>query len=446
MSAVEETQPVPIVAPQHTTAQETDATHTCSTPGCEKPAKMKCPTCLKYGHESYFCDDECFKANWSVHVKEHVDMKGQAEFVVPKIKYTGPLRPAYVTKQVKITDPKIQKPDYAETGIPVSERTAKAAQIAPVYTDEEVKGIRAACKLTREALDFACNLIRPGITTDEIDKKTHAFITERGGYPSPLNYHGFPKSLCTSINEVICHGIPDMRPLEEGDIINIDVSVYLGGYHGDANETHMVGEVDFESMRLMKGSYDSLQAAVKQVKPGVLFRDFGVYVSNSIKKHGYSSVKSYCGHGIGHLFHCLPNIPHYANNKAVGSCKPNMVMCIEPMINAGVWQDTHWVDEWTAVTVDGKRSAQFEDCLLVTETGYEVLTARTANSKPFWWELPQYAEQLAKYNAYKGAAPTAASTAAKTAGLPPALLAKQKAMQQAKKAAADKAAAEKTKK
>lgn len=388
--------------PQTTTTPESatqpeEATHTCSGEGCGKPAKMQCPTCAKYQASSYFCEQECFKKNWTIHAKSHPEARARFEFKPPLYPYSGPLRPAYVTPQVTITDPKIQKPDYAETGIPVSERTARASSTAPVYTKEEIEGIRAAAKLTRAALDYACNLIAPGVTTDEINNKTHDFIVANGGYPSPLNYRNFPKSICTSVNEVICHGIPDLRPLKEGDIVNIDVSVFLNGFHGDANETHGVGKVDFESLRLMKGSFDSLQAAIKLVRPNTLFRDFGEAVSMSLRKHGFSSVTSYCGHGIGHLFHCAPNIPHYARNKATGSCKPGMIFCIEPMINAGVHKDIHWPDDWTATTSDGKRSAQYEHTILCTAEGYELLTKRTENSKKFWWEMDEYKTELAKY-------------------------------------------------
>lgn len=383
-----------------TTAPE-ESKGTCAGDGCGKPAKMQCPTCVKFqGPATYFCDQDCFKKNWAVHSRLHPEIRARFEFRPPLIPYTGPLRPAYVTPQQKIIDPKIQKPDYADTSIPVSERTARAANTAPVYTPSEIEGIRAAAQLTRQALDYACSLIDVGVTTDEIDKKTHEFITSRGGYPSPLNYRGFPKSLCTSINEVICHGIPDCRKLVAGDIINIDISVFLNGFHGDANETHMVGECDFESKRLLKASFDSLQAALKLVKPGTLFRDFGEAVSTSIAKHKFSSVRSYCGHGIGHLFHCAPNIPHYARNKATGSCKAGMIFCIEPMINAGDWKDTHWADDWTATTVDGKRSAQFEHTILCTDSGYELLTKRTELSKKYWWEMPEYKADLEKYEAY----------------------------------------------
>jgi methionyl aminopeptidase len=232
-------------------------------------------------------------------------------------------------------------------------------------------------------------MVKPGVTTEEIDALVHNLTIECGAYPSPLNYRGFPKSCCTSINEVICHGIPDVRPLEDGDIVNIDISVYYKGFHADLNETFLVGNVDQSSKMLVKASYDSLMKSIEFAKPGVLFREFGSIITQVVKKHGLSVVKSYCGHGVGELFHCAPNIPHYAKNKAVGTLKPGMAFTIEPMINAGAWNDLTWPDDWTAVTIDGKRSAQFEHTMVVTETGVEVLTARTADSVPFWWELEE---------------------------------------------------------
>lgn len=239
----------------------------------------------------------------------------------------------------------------------------------------------------REVLDFAHRLVRVGITTEEIDEKVHAEICRRGAYPSPLNYYNFPKSLCTSVNEVICHGIPDARPLENGDIVNLDITVYYKGYHGDLNETYCVGEVEEQYKKLIKTTHDSLFESIESVKPGVMCRDFGKIISKIVNRQGYSVVRSYCGHGIGSLFHCAPNIPHYSKNKAVGVLKPGMVFTIEPMINMGAWQDKTWPDDWTSVTVDGKRSAQFEHTVLVTETGVEILTARTADSPPLWWEI-----------------------------------------------------------
>jgi methionyl aminopeptidase len=188
---------------------------------------------------------------------------------------------------------------------------------------------------------------------------------------------------------VICHGIPDARPLEDGDIVNIDVTVYYQGVHSDLNETHTVGEVDEKYKKLIKCSHDSLMKAIEIAKPGTFFRDFGGVISKFAKAEGYSVVKSYCGHGIGTLFHSAPNVPHYAKNKAIGILKPGMCFTIEPMINEGTWKDTTWPDDWTSVTVDGKRSAQFEHTLLVTETGCEILTARTSESPKLPWEIAE---------------------------------------------------------
>lgn len=202
-------------------------------------------------------------------------------------------------------------------------------------------------------------------------------------YPSPLNYCHFPKSVCTSVNEVICHGIPDHRPLEDGDILNIDVTLYHGGFHGDLNETYYVGEAatkNPDNVRVVEASRQCLEEAIKLVKPGALFRDYGNIIEKVAKGHNCQVVKTYCGHGIHSLFHCAPNVPHYAKNKAVGEAKPGMCFTIEPMITLGTYRDQTWPDDWTSVTKDGSRTAQFEHTLLVTETGVEVLTARFDDS------------------------------------------------------------------
>jgi len=226
-----------------------------------------------------------------------------------------------------------------------------------------------------EILDLAASHVQIGITTDEIDKIVHEATIAKGAYPSPLNYRGFPKSCCTSVNEVVCHGIPDSRPLQDGDIVNLDISAYYKGYHGDVNETYLVGNVDKEGMRLVDATRESLNKAIAICRPGTLYREVGNVISKYITQQGFSVIKTYCGHGIGDLFHTTPNIPHYSKNKAVGVMKPGHIFTIEPMINEGQWMDQLWPDDWTDVTKDGKRSAQFEQTLLITETGVEVLTA-----------------------------------------------------------------------
>jgi len=243
-----------------------------------------------------------------------------------------------------------------------------------VKTPEQIEGMRKVCKIAREVLDLAGAAAKVGVTTDEIDRIVHEATVERGAYPSPLNYKGYPKSCCTSVNEVICHGIPDSRPLEDGDILNIDISAYYGGFHADVNHTYLIGNVDEKYKKLVQVTKEALDKAIAIVRPGCMYRDIGQVISKYVNIHGFSVVRTYCGHGIGELFHTSPNVPHYSKNKAVGMMKPGHTFTIEPMINEGNWQDVLWPDDWTDVTKDGKRSAQFEHTLLVTETGCEVLT------------------------------------------------------------------------
>jgi len=243
--------------------------------------------------------------------------------------------------------------------------------------------MRKVCRLAREVLDIAAAAAKPGVTTDQIDEIVHNACIERKSYPSPLNYNHFPKSVCTSPNEVICHGIPDQRVLQDGDILNIDVTLYHEGYHGDLNETYYVGDkakANPDNVRLVETTRQCLDKAIEHVKPGVKIADFGDIIEKHAKSQNLSVVKTYCGHGINSLFHCAPNVPHYAKNKAVGKCKAGMTFTIEPMICLGQHRDKTWPDDWTAVTVDGSRSAQFEHTMLVTEDGVEVLTARLPNS------------------------------------------------------------------
>ncbi|EKX37192.1 hypothetical protein GUITHDRAFT_158610 [Guillardia theta CCMP2712] len=306
--------------------------------------------------------------------------------------FTGSLRPAYVTPQVKVP-PHIAQPDYAEKSIPLGEIEAKRSTLVDVKEGDSIEGMRLAGRLGREVLDIAARFLRAGVTGDEIDRIVHAACMERNCYPSPLNYHQFPKSVCVSPNEVICHGIPDCRPIQDGDIVNLDVTVcveYKGKlYHGDLNETYLIGKCDEESVKLVKTAYDCLKAACEMIRPGTMYRDLGATISHVAAANGCAVVKGYCGHGIGNLFHTTPNIPHYKKNKAVGIMKAGHTFTIEPMINLGSnWQDTSWPDGWTAVTRDGKRSAQFEHTFLVTETGVEILTARQGKSTTeMVWDL-----------------------------------------------------------
>ncbi len=293
------------------------------------------------------------------------------------------MRPFYpLTPRREVPDT-IKKPDYALNGTPNSELLeARSNKIDP-FNEQELKKYRTVCKLGREVLDAAAAAVKPGVTTDEIDEIVHRETIKRKAYPSPLNYYNFPKSVCTSVNEIICHGIPDKRPLQDGDIVNLDISLYKDGYHTDLNETYYVGDkakTNKELVNLVETTRECLQLAIDSVKPGVPFRSFGNIIEKHAKQNGCQVVRTYCGHGVGKYFHCSPEVPHYAKNKAAGLCKPGVVFTIEPMITAGTFRDVRWPDDWTAATADGKATAQFEHTILVTETGAEVLSARFKSS------------------------------------------------------------------
>ncbi len=263
----------------------------------------------------------------------------------------------------------IPRPDYALTG-----RPSRKDPGSDIKTPDVIARMRKACKAAAEVLLETASHLRPGITTDELDAITHEAYIKRGGYPSTLNYHRYPKSLCTSVNEVICHGIPDSRPLEDGDIINLDITIFLDGVHGDCSATYFVGNVDEESQRLVRVTRECLDLGIAAVKPGRPISDIGRAIEDHATKHGMSVVRAYCGHGIGETFHTSLQIPHYYEPEADTIMQPGMIFTVEPMINLGGWGHRTWDDEWTAVTADGSRSAQFEHTLLVTEQGAEILT------------------------------------------------------------------------
>ncbi|KAJ7774660.1 peptidase M24, structural domain-containing protein [Mycena maculata] len=310
-------------------------------PNGNPPSRLECPTCNKLGiRGSFFCGQDCFKSGWKTHkiihnlVKHDPGVNPDGTYnPFPSYNFTGPIRPAYpLSSKRKIPD-HIQLPDYVNDGIPKSER--KAYQNPPeILNAEGIEKMRTVCRMSREILDIAAAAVRPGITTDEIDEIVHNATIERNAYPSPLNYRDFPKSLCTSVNEVICHGIPDQRKLKEGDIINLDISVYYQGYHGDVNGTYPVGKIDDESAKLIRTSRECLDKAIELCKPGALFRDVGKTIEPIARANGCSAVRTYTGHGSHTSFHCPPNIPHYAKNKAVGTMKPGMIFTIEPVKRA----------------------------------------------------------------------------------------------------------------
>jgi len=386
------------------------ADRSCITPGCGKPAGLQCPTCAKLNITgSFFCEQACFKTAWKSHKQLHKKVeteKEQLDVLMKKVQvanglsngssfnpwpgytFSGKLRPWPLTDK-RTVPAHIQRPDYADhpSGYPKSEVESKKSQSIEVLDEEQIAMMRKVCRFAREVLDAAARAVKPGVTTDEIDRIVHEETIKRDCYPSPLNYYTFPKSCCTSINEVICHGIPDERPMEEGDIVNLDITCYYNGYHGDLNETMFVGKCDEDSVHLVKTAYECLMAAVKEVKPNARYRDMGGFIQKHAQANNCQVTRTYCGHGINSLFHTTPSVPHYAKNKAVGIMKPGQCFTIEPMINKGTWRDNTWPDDWTAVTQDGKRSAQFEQTMIVTQDGVEILTRRLEkNGQPYFMD------------------------------------------------------------
>jgi methionyl aminopeptidase len=248
---------------------------------------------------------------------------------------------------------------------------------------EDLERMREACRVARQVLATVGRAVAPGITTDELDAIAHEETLRHDAYPSPLNYHGFPKSICTSVNEVICHGIPDLRPLEKGDIVNCDITVYLHGMHGDCSETLLVGEVDESARRLVEVTRECLFEGIGQVRPGVRVAEIGRAIEAHATRHGYSVVRAFVGHGIGRGFHMEPQVPHYYDPRFRGAIVPGMTFTIEPMINVGSWRHVLWEDDWTAVTEDLQLSAQFEHTVLCTEQGVEILTLDPEVEQPF---------------------------------------------------------------
>ena len=251
------------------------------------------------------------------------------------------------------------------------------ALVPAVPPDEFEERMRVAGYAGREILLELRDAVRVGMTTDELDRICHEACIARGGYPSPLHYKGFPKSVCTSVNEVICHGIPDDRQLLDGDIVNCDVTIYLNGVHGDTNATFLVGDVDDEGRRLVEVTQQALWKGIEQVRPGVRLNEIGRAIQAHAEAAGFSVVRAFVGHGIGEEFHTAPAVPHYYDPYADVVLERGMTFTIEPMINEGGWElGRIWPDGWTAPTRDGSRSAQFEHMLLVTNTGVEVCTLK----------------------------------------------------------------------
>ena len=263
----------------------------------------------------------------------------------------------------------IARPEYVD-------RPAPAKYTGPEVKDAEtIEKMRIAGRIAAQAMAAAAAAIAPGVTTEELDRIGHEFLLDHGAYPSTLGYRGFPKSLCTSVNEVICHGIPDSRQLEDGDIVNIDITAFIHGVHGDTDATYLVGAVDEESRLLVERTHEAMMRGIKAAQPGRAINVIGRVIESYARRFGYGVVRDFTGHGIGTAFHSGLIVPHYDAAPSYATViEPGMTFTIEPMLNLGTPDWDMWEDNWTVVTKDRRRSAQFEHTILITERGNEILT------------------------------------------------------------------------
>ena len=261
----------------------------------------------------------------------------------------------------------IERPEY------VGKKSPKTGE-PDVKTPEIIEAMRVAGRIAGRAQAEVGRAVRPGVTTDELDRIGHEFLLDHGAYPSTLGYRGFPKSLCTSVNEVICHGIPDDTVLRDGDIVNVDITAFIGGVHGDTDATFLVGDVDEESRLLVERTREAMTRGIKAVRPGRAVNVIGRVIEAYARRFGYGVVRDFTGHGIGTTFHSGLIIPHYDDPQATTIIEPGMTFTIEPMLTLGTHDYDMWGDGWTVVTRDRRRTAQFEHTLLVTDTGAEILT------------------------------------------------------------------------
>ncbi|NBE93775.1 type I methionyl aminopeptidase [Nonomuraea sp. KC401] len=276
------------------------------------------------------------------------------------------LQPGRVSPMRKVPA-HIERPEYVGKKRPTTGES-------DVKTPEMIERMRVAGRIAAQALEEVGRNVRPGVTTDELDRIGHDFLIDHGAYPSTLGYKGYPKSLCTSINEVICHGIPDDTVLRDGDIVNVDITAYIGGVHGDTDATYLVGEVDEESRLLVERTREAMMRAIKAVAPGRQLNVVGRVIEAYAKRFGYGVVRDFTGHGIGTSFHSGLMVPHYDDPSLRVELVPGMTFTIEPMLTLGTIDYDIWPDKWTAVTKDRKRTAQFEHTIVVTDTGSEILT------------------------------------------------------------------------
>ncbi|WP_426510667.1 type I methionyl aminopeptidase [Dactylosporangium sp. McL0621] len=262
----------------------------------------------------------------------------------------------------------IARPEYVGKQAPAKHRGSD------VQPPEIIERMRVASKLAAQATVLAGQHAQPGVTTDEVDRVVHEFLCDHGAYPSTLGYKNFPKSCCTSLNEVICHGIPDSTVIEDGDILNVDVTAFIGGVHGDTNQTFCVGNVDEEARLLVERTREAMMRGIRAVAPGRPINAIGRVIEAYAKRFHYGVVRDFTGHGINEVFHTGLYVPHYDNPRLTTVMEPGMTFTIEPMITLGTHEYDIWKDGWTVVTKDRRWTAQFEHTIVVTEDGYEILT------------------------------------------------------------------------
>jgi methionyl aminopeptidase len=279
----------------------------------------------------------------------------------------APITPGEISPQRRVPS-QIPRPEY------VGKERPTPYTGSHVQTPETIEKMRVAGRIAARALQLAGEHCKPGVTTDEIDRVVHEFFCDHGAYPSTLGYKGFPKSCCTSLNEVICHGIPDSTVLEDGDIINVDVTGYIDGVHGDTDATFLVGDVSEEARLLVERTREAMLRGIKAIAPGRQLNVVGRVIESYARRFGYGVVRDFTGHGIGAAFHSGLYVPHYDNPQLEVMLEPGMTFTVEPMITLGTHEHDMWPDGWTAVTKDRRWTAQFEHTLVVTDDGYEILT------------------------------------------------------------------------
>ncbi|XP_028041385.1 methionine aminopeptidase 1D, mitochondrial isoform X2 [Bombyx mandarina] len=272
------------------------------------------------------------------------------------------------TTPSRVVPDTIERPDYLARG-----KQLTLPCLPEIKDDNQLNGMRTSCKLASTILSQVQNFIKPGVTTDDIDQLVHSLIIKAGAYPSPLHYKGFPKSICTSVNNVAVHGIPDLRPLSDGDIVNVDITVFLHGFHGDCSKTFKVGNVDNRGLQLVEITEQCLGIGIGTCGPGVPFSEIGASIQRHARKNGLTVIPSIVGHGIGQYFHGPPDIYHI-RNRYPGVMKAGMTFTIEPVVSHGTQNTVLLDDGWTILTEDGSRTSQIEHTVLITNDGVEILT------------------------------------------------------------------------